>query len=42
MNQRTNQLYFFGSVTNRVGKFYKPPSNGLCNDQLAFGNLQLA
>jgi hypothetical protein len=29
-------------MTDRVGKFYKPISNGLYNEQLAFGNLQLA
>ena len=29
-------------MTNRVGKFCKPLSNGLYNEQLAFGNLRLA
>jgi len=24
-------------MMNRMGKFYKPLSNGLCNKQLAFG-----
>jgi len=31
-----------GSMTDRVGKFRKPLSNGVCDKQLAFGNLQLA
>ena len=29
-------------MTDRVGKFREPLSNGLCDKQLAFGNLQLA
>ncbi len=29
-------------MTDRVGKFCEPLSNGLCNKQLVFGNLQLA
>lgn len=29
-------------MTDRGGKFCKPISNGLYNEQLAFGNLQLA
>jgi len=37
---KLNLLLFLGeeifdSITDRVGKFCKPPSNGLCNEQLA-------
>jgi hypothetical protein len=44
---KLNLLLFLGeeifdSITDRVGKFCKPPSVGLCNEQLAFGNWQLA
>ncbi len=29
-------------MPDRVGKFFKPLSNGLCDKQLVSGNLQLA
>jgi hypothetical protein len=32
---------YYCSITDCVGKYCKQLSNGLCNEQLAVGNLQL-